>query len=258
MNKGLLAGIITLVFGAVVVTATWAADEQNGASGMKSFESSWKADRYVLAFFYSEMNDIVKEKRTDFETIAAGLKDKADAHFVDIKDPKQLDVVNRYKVDRAPMPLVLVAAPNGAITGGFPQNFTEDKIKKSIVGPLTAQCLKAIQDQKFVFVCIQGDDAEANNSAMRGVLDFKNELLYSLITEVVVFKGTGPSEQLMLNNLGVEEKPADPVTAFLVPPGALIGKFTGATDKDTLIAALKSRQQGGGGCCPAGSGKTCN
>ena len=250
--------MVTLIAGAFMVSASWAADAQNAASGMKAFETSWKADHYVLAFFYSEMNDIVKEKKASFETIAAGLKDKADAHFVDIKDPKQIDVVNLYKVDRAPMPLVLVVAPNGAITGGFPRDFTEERILSSIVGPLSTQCLKALQEGKFVFVCVQGDDVKANASAMKGVVDFKDDIQYGPITEVVIFKGTGPSEQRMVKSLGLEEKPAEPVTAFLAPPGSMIGKFTGSTDKDKLVAALTSRQKSGGACCPAGSGKTCN
>jgi len=257
MKKSLLIGMVTLIAGAMMMTASWAADTQNAASGLKSFEASWKADHYVLAFFYSEMNDIVKEKKAGFETMAAGLKDKADVHFVDIKDPKQSDVVTLYKVDRAPMPIVLVVAPNGAITGGFPRDFTEESIQNAIVGPLTTQCLKAIQDGKFVFVCVQGDDAKANASAMKGVTDFKNDILYNTQTEVVIFKGTGPSEQRMMKSLGFDEKSAEPMTAFLAPPGAIIGKFTGATDKGTLIAALTSRQKGGGGCCPGGSGKSC-
>lgn len=258
MKKSLLIGIVILLTGVTMVTETWAADAQNAASGMKSLEASWKADRYVLAFFYSEMNDAVKEKQAGFETIAAGLKDKADAHFVDIKDPKQLNVVKRYKVDRAPMPLVLVVAPNGAITGGFPLNFTKDDIQDAIVGPLSTQCLKALQDGKFVFVCVQGDDVKANAGAMKGVADFKDDIQYGLITEVVIFKGTAPSEQRMMKSLGFDGKLIEPMTAFLAPPGSLIGKFTGTTDKGTLVAALTSKQKrSGGGCCPGGSGKSC-
>jgi len=254
MKRSLWIGMVTLITGVMMVTATWAVDGKNAASGLKAFETSWNADHYVLAFFYSEMNDTVKEKKAGFETIAESLKDQADAHFVDITDPNQSDVVNLYKVDRAPMPLVLVVAPNGAITGGFPQEFTEDRIQNAIVGPLTTQCLKGLQDGKFVFVCVQGDNAAANASAMKGVTDFKDDMLYNTQTEVVIFKGIGPSEQRMMKSLGVDGKLVEPITAFLAPPGAMIGKFTGATDKGALVAALASRQQGGGGCCPGGSG----
>ena len=210
-----------------------------------------------MAFFYAEMNDSVKEKQADLESTAAGLKDKADVYFIDIKDPKQRDLVNLYKVDRAPMPLVLVIAPNGAVTGGFPQNFPEDDIKKCIVGPLSAQCLKALQDQKLVFACVQSDDAEANMSAMKGVTDFTKDKQFDGRTEVIIFKKPAPSEQLLLHTLGVEGKPDEPVTIFLAPPGAMIGKFTGATDKNKLMATLTSKMNRSGGCCPAGSGKTC-
>lgn len=260
MKKSLWTGMLPLVLAIVTMMPAWAADAQNEASGLTAFEASWKADRYVLAFFYSEMNDIVTEKQSEFESIAVGLKDQADAHFIDIKDPDQRDVVNLYKVDRAPMPLVLVVAPNGAITGGFPRDFTMDAIQNAIVGPLTTQCLKALQDGKFVFVSVPGDTEEDNAAAMKGVTDFTNEAMYSQITEVIIFNDTDGTEQRMLKSLGVEENAGEPVTAFLAPPGSLIGKFTGKTDKETLVSALTNKMKSGGGCCPGGanSGKGCN
>jgi hypothetical protein len=222
---------------------------------LKAFESSWDADQYVLAFFYSKNDTMTEEQRIVFDAAAAELKDKADAHVVDITDPKQKDVVSKFKVDRAPMPLALVIASNGAVTGGFPQKFSEEDIINSIVGPNTTRCLKALQDSKYVFVCIQSNDAEANANAMKGIKDFKSDIRYSLITEVVTFDETDLDEQRMLNSLGINGKHSEAVTAFLAPPGVLIGKFTGKTNKDQLLAALAQKQQGGG-CCP-GSSKSC-
>lgn len=257
MKKLVLIGVIILIACAGTITASGAADSQGSDAVMSNFPVSWNANRYALVFFYSEMNDTVKAQQAGFETIAAELKDKADPYIVNITDPKQADVVNRYKLTRAPMPFVLVLAPNGAVTGGFPQNFTKDSIQRALVGPLTAQCLKALQSQKYVLACFQGADAAANDSAMKGVTDFKNDMMYNLITEVVIFNATDPTEQGLMQSLGIQGKPAEPVTVFLAPPGALIGKYTGKTDKDTLVTALKSRTTGGG-CCPSGSGKTCN
>jgi hypothetical protein len=224
-------------------------------TGLKAFETSWKADHYVLAFFYSEKDTKTVEQRIVFDAAAAELEAKADAHIVDITDPTQKDVVSKFKVDRAPMPLALVIASNGAVTGGFPLKFNEEDIIKSIVGPNTTRCLKALQDSKYVFVCIQSNDAEANANAMKGIKDFKSDIRYSLITEVVNFDETDPEEQRMLNSLGIKGKHNETVTAFLAPPGILIGKFTGKTNKDQLLAALAQKQQGGG-CCP-GSSKSC-
>ncbi|MEW6078167.1 MAG: hypothetical protein AB1724_10170 [Thermodesulfobacteriota bacterium] len=257
MKKSFLIGMVVLFFASLTAISAWSADSPGTGSGMNAFEASWKKDRYALVFFYAEMDDAIKEKQAGFEAIAAGLKDKADAYFVNIKDPGQRDVVNQYKLDRAPMPLVLVIAPNGAVTGGFPQVFPEQAVKEAILGPLTAQCLKGLQDRKIVFVCVPGENAEANISAMKGVKDFTSDKMFEGQTEVVIFKDAGPSEQRLMSILGIDGKGVvDPITAMLASPGGMIGKFTGATDKDTLLTALKSKQQSGG-CCPAGSGKTC-
>jgi putative ABC transport system ATP-binding protein len=39
---------------------------------------------------------------------------------INVGDPEESDIVNKFGVLAAPMPLALVVAPNGAVTGGFP------------------------------------------------------------------------------------------------------------------------------------------
>ena len=50
--------------------------------------------------------------------------------------------MDKFGVSRAPMPLVLALAPNGAITKGFPIKFDEKQLREGFVSPCTAKCLK--------------------------------------------------------------------------------------------------------------------
>src|SRR5208283_2699955 len=58
-------------------------------------------------------------------------------------------------LSRAPMPLVLAVAPNGAVTGAIPLKLTEAQVGQAFVSPIAAQCLKAVQSRKLVLLCVQ-------------------------------------------------------------------------------------------------------
>ncbi|OGS36827.1 MAG: hypothetical protein A2293_04145 [Elusimicrobia bacterium RIFOXYB2_FULL_49_7] len=54
------------------------------------------------------------------------------------------------------LPLVLVFAPNGVVTGGFPKQVTSDQLKQSVnVSELMLKILKPLQEQKVVLVALQ-------------------------------------------------------------------------------------------------------
>jgi hypothetical protein len=48
-------------------------------------------------------------------------------------DEKEKDTIAKYGIDRASLPILLVFAPNGAVTGGFPGKVRVDELKRSIV-----------------------------------------------------------------------------------------------------------------------------
>ena len=84
----------------------------------------------------------------------AKLTDKAEAVEIQVADPAEGPIVARYDVSRAPMPLVLAIAPNGAITKGLPTQFDEDQLRQAFVSPCTAECMKALQAHKLVLLCV--------------------------------------------------------------------------------------------------------
>ena len=62
------------------------------------------------------------------------------------------------------MPLVLAVAPNGAVTGGFPTTFEKQQLVDAIATPSTQKCLKALQDGKLVFLCVQNGETKSNDA----------------------------------------------------------------------------------------------
>lgn len=213
-----------------------------------------KAGKYLFAFFWKAPDEQTKAMRKVFDAAMENAGDRAAAAVVSVSDGKQKEIVKEYGLDRAPMPLVLAIAPNGAITGGFPTEFREEDLLDAFSTPCTEKCMKALQDGKLVFLCVQNDDTLLNSEALRGVSDFKSDERFGEATEVVMIDPSDSSEADFLADLRVKPDTKNAVTVFLAPPGAPIAMLEGATAKDQLVDTLMKAGSacGPGGCGPAG------
>jgi len=113
--------------------------------------------------------------------------------------------------------------------------------------------MKSLQDRKLVFVCVQNGKTKSNDAAMQGVRDFKADDRFASATEIVTVDPTDKKEASFLKDLKVSPDVAEATVVFVAPPGTAIGKFEGATNKDTLIEALGKANTG---CGPGGAGRT--
>ncbi len=59
-----------------------------------------------------------------------------------------------------------------------------------------------------------------------------------------------PAEAGFLKALQVVPQTKEAITVCLVPPGQAVARFSGGTEKETIVAALSN----GGGCGPSGCG----
>ena len=154
------------------------------------------------------------------------------------------------------MPLVLAVAPNGAITGGFPQGFEETQLLGAFASPCEEKSLKAHQERRVVLVCVQYESTASNDAAMKGVLDLKADPDFGPYTEILALDPVDPAESGFLKALQVASQTEEAVTVCLVPPGTAVARFTGETQKESLVAALSSSEGcGPSGCGPSGCGK---
>lgn len=220
-------------------------------------EEAAKANKYLFGFFWKTENDQTTAMKKVFEDAVAKVSDRATAAIVQITDPAEKEIVKKFGLDRAPMPLALAIAPNGAIMGGFPSEFTEEALVNAFGSPSTEKCMKSLQDGKLVFLCVQNASTTLNAEALQGVQDFKAEAQYANVTEIVKLDPADSAEASFLSDLKIDPQTKVAVTAFLAPPGAVIAEFEGATKKDELIAALVKASSGcgpGGSCGPGGCG----
>ena len=233
------------------------ADSSGGvAKGMPAIKQAAAAGKYLFVFFSKTDDDQTVAMRKVFDQAIGKVADRAQTVAVNITNTSEKAIVDKYDLSRAPMPLVLAIAPNGAITGGFPSKFEERELLDAFASPGTEKVMKSLQDGKLVFVCVQNAKTKSNDAAMQGVREFKTDARFASATEIVTLDPTDKQEAKFLTDLKVSPDIAEATTVFVVPPGQAVSKIEGATNKDALVELLSKAATGcgPGGCGPGGCG----
>jgi hypothetical protein len=223
--------------------------------GMPAVEQASQENKHLFIFFYKDQNDRTLRSQELFDQVMQKVGDRANFVKVKINDPSEKQIIDKFNLKRSPMPFVLVLAPNGAVTGGFPSNFTEQQLLDSFASPGMATCLKGLQDRRLVFLCLQNRHTTNNEAAMRGVREFQADPRFSSATEVVVIDPSDMQERKFLNQLAIDIHSPQAITVFISPPAQTIGQYKGSTSKEQFISDLQKAVSGccgTGGCCPGG------
>lgn len=191
-----------------------------------------------------------RQKDTTTDAMAAALKqnlaDKADSAsitYVHLGDPAEQGLVKKYGVARAPMPLTIALAPNGAITAISPRSIDAAKVNEAFVSPASAESLKSLQAQKLVFVAIH--DA-SNSKEPSAIAAFANDPHFSNRMAVISLNASDPNERDFAEDLQLgTDASSRPALVVLAPPGVVVGKFSATSTKDEIAAAIAAA----GKCC---------
>lgn len=224
-------------------------------SAMAAIAQAARAKKYLFLFFSKDSLEPTRTMRTVFQAATAKVTDRAETLAVDVNDPAEKEIVAKFMLDRAPMPLVLVLAPNGAITGGFPTKFEEKDLLDAFASPGTEQCMKHLQENKLVLLCVQNERTKSNDAALQAARDFKADVRFREAAEIVVLDPADKAEAKFLSDLKIDPATAEAMTAFLAPPGTAIALFQGPVTKDALVNTLQTAMSSscaGGTCGPGG------
>ncbi|MEK6259323.1 MAG: hypothetical protein AABP62_11965 [Planctomycetota bacterium] len=239
-----LAGLLTVSPWATVSAQQVTTVQPPSATQAEATLKQAAADgKYTFLLFY-KTNDAATQAMT--ATLKEGLAsrtEKALSAYVQVGQPAEKALVDKFDVSRAPMPMTIAVAPNGAITGMFAQKLSAEGIENSFVTPTMTGCMKSLQAGKLVFVCVQGSakaPAPASLKDFQADPHFKDRLVsFSLLA-------ADPAEAKFLKQMQIDAaKATGTTTVLLAPPGVLVGKFDAFTSKDDIAAALAKA----GKCC---------
>jgi hypothetical protein len=255
----LLGLLLTVPYIAMAGTVTDGKVEYFGKSrGLAAVDASSRNGKYLFIFFWKENDNQSQAMLGVLETAMKKWSGSADSVSISIADLNEKPIVDKYGVSRAPMPLVLAIAPNGAVTKALPVKFDEKQLAEGFVSPATAKCLKCMQDRKLALLCIQNRKTQFSQAAWNGVIDFKADKRFAKATEVITVDPEDKAETTLLEALKVDPRTPKAVTVVLAPPGQPVATFVGLVTKDQIVSKITSAKSGPcaggkcgpGGCCP--------
>ncbi|MBI4580089.1 MAG: hypothetical protein HY718_10335, partial [Planctomycetes bacterium] len=157
------------------------------------------AKKHLFVFVYEKDDEQTREGRKTFDTAVGELGDAVQWIAIERTAPAEREFVEKYGLKAAPMPLALSFAPNGAIIGGFlGARLTEQQLVDALASPGMQACLKALQDRKLVFLCAQNGTTKSNDTAMKGVDEFKGDARFTQFTEIVKVDPSDAAEKKFL------------------------------------------------------------
>jgi hypothetical protein len=214
-----------------------------------AMDTAAKHDKYLFIFFFDKEDAHTQAMKGVFAAAMQKMSDRAEGIAVNVADPAEKPIADKFRTRGAPMPIVLAIAPSGAPVQAFPKTFDEAQLQKAFVSRCTAKCMKAIWDQHSILLCVQNDKTQFNEEAMNGVKAFKADPKYAKGIDVIMLNPADEAEQSFLKDLQVDASAGKAVTVLVMPPGAPVARFTGALTKEEIETAVeKAKSSCGPGC----------
>jgi hypothetical protein len=215
---------------------------QTASKAQTALSQAAEQGKYTFILFYKANDAATTAMNTTLQHSLAKYKTTATFTFVYVGDPNEQELVKKYDVARAPMPMTLAIAPNGALTGMFPQTMEATHVDSSFVTPTMMQVMKALQENKLVFVTVHGNVAATEPVALR---EFANDPHFNTRMVTLSTTAADPAEAKFMAEMEVDPRSAATQLSLLAPPGVLVGKYAANTPMKTIAAALAEA----GKCC---------
>lgn len=243
----------------------WAEEPANpwprdSSPGLTALASASEQGQYAFVVFWKQDNEQTQRMYSIVQSTLMNMPTTAVTVSVCVADQREGATVEQFGVDRAPLPLVAAVAPNGAVTKAWPLQVRAEQLREGIVSDGTARCMKALQDQKLVLLCVQNSKTAHNTAAWQGAQGFATDARFATSSEVVTLDPADSREVGFLKTLQVNPQTSEAVTVLLTPPGRPVAQFVGAVSTEEIVAKVTSAkagccpggQCGPGGCCPGG------
>lgn len=160
------------------------------------------------------------------------------------------DLVAKFRLAGAPVPLILVAARNGVLAGGLiAAQATVENLVAMVPSPKTGDILQVLQGGKAVLISVSRKGMATKSGTAAACAAACGQMKDQC--SVVQIDMDDPAEAGFLSRLKVDRAATEPVTFVVNNQGQITGAYTGAPDVASLVQAANKK---GGGCAPGACG----
>jgi hypothetical protein len=208
------------------------------------------AGQFLCLVFYDAQDASLTGLSSSIAAFKKSSAKKISVYKAILSDPVNMEVGGKYGVKRgADLPLVLVFAPNGAITGGYPKTVTADQLKQSVsISDLILKTIKPLQEQKVALVALQNTITKFNEESWQGVSDFANNAQYKEFVTAIKADPEAAGSQEFVKQCQLIQPLTEATVVVLMPPGKIAKILNGKITKDDILKSLQSCKAGSG-CC---------
>jgi hypothetical protein len=255
------------LFAALTISESVSAEDRaespwnaKGSPGLGALAAAADAGRFTYVLFWRDNDEATQRMNAVLQQAPSQLKSDVATLSIRVSDPREVEAVEIFGVDRAPLPLIAAVAPNGAVTKAWPLKATPEQLADGLVSRGAAACLKAMQEQKLSLICVLNQQTAHSAAVRLAASGFQADERFAAATRIIEIDPADASERTFLTSLKISPKTPDAVAVLVSPTGQPVGMFSGAVTTAEIVAKLKTAQQGccpggkcgPGGCCPGG------
>lgn len=210
---------------------------------------AFAAGQFLCLVFYETKDASFTEMSSSIETFIKTSTNKISVYNAKAADPANQEVQDRYFITKGNLPMLLVLAPNGAVTGGSPKTVTADQMKQfTSFSDLMLKIIKPLQEQKVVLVALQNASTKFNKDSWAGVTDFANDANYKDLVAAVKADPTATGSQDFVKQCQLIPPLTEATVVVLIPPGKIAKIMNGIVTKADILKSLQACKAGSG-CC---------
>ncbi|HWL07860.1 MAG TPA: hypothetical protein VNQ76_05630 [Planctomicrobium sp.] len=235
---------LCLVGTCLLMSSIAMAQQPDGTSGLQTtLEQSAQGGKFTFVVFSRDQGEATQRFYQQNQEGLASYGDKVAITSAHVDGPADRALVEKLGIARAPMPMTVVIAPNGAVTGLFPRSINAEQIAASIVPPTMMRCMKELQEQKLVFVCLTRTESV---DVPEGVKQVQQLPQFQGRISLVGMRLDDPAEARFYEQMKVSAPQIQgPYAVLIAPPGVLIGHYNNHSSADQIAAAIHKAGQ----CC---------
>ena len=250
MKSSTMFALFGVVGGWIALTETLCAQEPalvppalESSKLQQSLDAAEKDGKFTFIVFVREDSAAAREMLKIAKTGAARREAQAVVTTARANDPAEKALIERFGIGRAPMPVTVAVAPNGAITGVFAKTLSDEHMDAAIVSPTMMKCMKSLQNKKLVFVLVAASD-KAEMPA--GVKSLQSDPLFKDRMTFASMRVDDPAETRFISQMKIDpRRVAGPYAVLIAPPGVLVGHFDSTATGAQIAAAIHKSGQ----CC---------
>ncbi len=241
-QKSILLTILCLVFVVFAVRATVATD-------IAKANKSGKAVFLIITDSSVKSLDNIRKIAED----AQKLQKSSVVIELDRSAEENKDLVAKYRISGAPVPMIMVIASNGAVAGGLIESqATADELVKLIPSKKQAEVLLALNNNKAVLIVCSSSKMTDKSTVVDECKKACTELSDKAAT--VEIDVTDKNEAAFLKQINASTTEKETVVYIFNAKGQFTSSVKSPVTSKKLVEGVNKKL---GGCCPGGSGKKC-